>query len=223
MRCELSGYGNYLENQLVHGMKNACGTTSLTGIMNYWSGEHTYTRDAVDREIRHGDLTTSIQQLRRFARSEGFRSRAVNDLSYEELGKAVDQGVPVQLLVQSFNNPKALHYVTAVGVERDAQGQLSAVQLADTIGPQWRRLTVDELEQRWGDLKYKGLPTGIHHPALFHLPGKPTEVVGSDGVVRDASKIGLPKGHRMPISTNLMDAWLSIANRFTKPGPPQQD
>ena len=208
----LAGYGEYLENQLVDGVKNACGTCSLAGILNYWSGQKQYSRAGLDEQIRHGDLTTSPHQLARFARSQGFRSEAVHEMSCDQLADLVDQGVPVQIVVKSFVHPGALHYITAVGATRDSEGQPEGFRFADTSGAQMRDLDLKELEERWHDLTYKGIPTGLNHPALIHLPSQPTSVKGVDGVIRDASQIELPNAHSLPWTTHLVDWYLQAAN-----------
>jgi hypothetical protein len=202
----------YLDNQNVMGLKNACGTTSMAGILNFWSADHEYNRATVDKEIRQGDLTTSPFELARYARSQGFRSRALHKVSFEQLADLVDKGVPVQVCVKSFHYSGKLHYITAVGADRDPQGKLQGFGFADTSGAQERHLNLEEFAERWGNLRYSNIPTGIDHLAIVTLPTHPTPVKGVDGVTRDASQIAFPAARRLPWVVDLQDAYLQAAN-----------
>ncbi len=190
---DLTGYARFLEDQ---GNTNGCGTTSLGSIMSYWQNQPgSHTRRKLDQVCRAGDNTTSIHRLLSYANDHGMRAGAKNHASLADLRRYTDLGCPVQVLIEPKSGKDGmLHYVTVIGVDTDARGNVTGVKLADPDGGAIKTLPAAKFEQRWSDLALWGVGTGIDRVMLVHLPETPVTVRGRDGKLRSTADIAVPKG-----------------------------
>lgn len=174
------------------GNTNACGTTSLANVMTYW-GKPT-THEQVDSSIRHFDLFTAPDKIVSYARDHGMRAEMKTDASVEDLAHMVDQGVPPIILMDPDGGKNAnMHYMTVSGYDRDASGKISDVVVADSAGGYRYKMSAEEFQQKWGNLKMEGVPTGLSNVMISVVPNDGRKVVGGDGATRNAADIHLPK------------------------------
>lgn len=189
-------FDRFLMNQYDGADKNACGTTSMSMVLNFWKnkpGEYTHQR--VDSEVRRGpDMFSSPKNLIDYARDQGFRSEGKNNSSIDDLKGYLDQGVPVQVLIDPNKDggDAVLHYVNVVDYEADQDGKITDVVIADPAGGDQETMPVSEFQEKWGSLEFMGAPSGVNNLMLVHLPGENTPVVGKDGVTRNSDDIELP-------------------------------
>jgi predicted double-glycine peptidase len=174
------------------GNTNACGTTSLANVLSHW-GKPT-THEQIDKDIRAFDMFTAPDKIVDYARSHGMRAEMKVDASVEDLAKMVDQGVPPIVLMDpdSDNNFNA-HYITVSGYNRDANGKITDLVIADSAGGDRYTMPVEEFQKKWDDLKMKGVSTGLNNVMISVVPNDGRKITGGDGVTRSASEIKLPK------------------------------
>lgn len=174
------------------GNTNACGTTSLANVLTYW-GKPT-THEQVDSSIRHFDLFTAPDKIADYARSHGMRAEMKTDANVEDLAKMVDQGVPPIILMDPDGGKNAnMHYMTVSGYDRDANGKISDVVVADSAGGYRYKMPAEDFQQKWNNLKMGGISTGLSNVMISVVPNDGRKVTGGDGVTRNASDIQLPK------------------------------
>jgi hypothetical protein len=124
------------------------------------------------------------------------------DASLEDLGSMIDQGVPVQVLIdpltgsnRSTFNPDdpVLHYVTVTGYERGPDGKIAKLVISDPGGAgSHYKVDAKDFEKAWSNLKLKGADTGINRLMIAMVPNDDRIIVGTDGKRRKASDIRLP-------------------------------
>lgn len=198
--------------------ENACGTTSLSMLLNFWLNRPgAYTHDRIDPVIRTLGTFTTPEQVVRYAESQGFRASARNDSSLDELRGLLDRGVPVEVVIDPTGTGTSvyLHYVDVVGYETDAQGRLSALKIADpgnAGGTAPVRMGVAEFTQQWGQLHWKGVDTGLNNVLITLLPNANVPVVGRDGVVRQSDTLALPAANSLGWRMALVDAGMTLKN-----------
>ncbi len=174
------------------GNTNACGTTSLANVLTYW-GKPT-THEQVDSSIRHFDLFTAPDKIVSYARDHGMRADIKTDAKIDDLAKMVDQGVPPIVLMDPDGGKNAnMHYITVTGYDRDPSGKISDLVIADSAGGNRYKMSADEFQQKWNNLKMGGISTGLSNVMISVVPNDGRKVVGGDGVTRNASDIQLPK------------------------------
>lgn len=176
---------------LHQGKSNGCGTASLATVMSYFG--NTRTREQIDEQIRPYDMPTAPDRLMDYARGNGMRAEIKTDGSVDDLARMVDQGVPPIVLIDPDGNGNdvTLHYVTVSGYSRDASGKISELSIANTATGKVEKMSVDDFQKRWGDLKLDGHSTHLNNVMLTTVP-KDGEITGLDGVTRKASDIELP-------------------------------
>jgi|GEM_PF-2341897 len=174
------------------GNTNACGTTSLANVMSYW-GKPT-THEQIDKSIRAFDMFTAPDKIVEYARNNGMRAEMKVDASIDDIAKMVDQGVPPIILMDpGSENDFNLHYVTVTGYNRDANGKITDLVIADSAGGERYNMPVEEFQQKWDSLKMKNVGTGLNNVMISVVPNDGRQITGGDGVKRNASDIQLPK------------------------------
>lgn len=160
------------------GNSNACGTTSMTMILQFWG--HNVTRQQVDANIRRSnlaDMPTAPDLIVLNARARGMRAELQTGSSLDDLARMVDAHVPVQVLLDPMDengrfdsSDVNLHYMVVTGVERDAQGRVTHVLGNDPAGGGTFRHTAENFERAWSNLKLKGVPVGINRLIISMVP-----------------------------------------------------
>ena len=200
--------------------RNACGTTSLAMIGQYFG--QTISPQEIDRAIRTYGLGTAPDNLLQFARDNGFRAEMKNEASIDDLTRMIDQGVPPMIMVEPGDpNDMTLHYVVVSGYDRGPDGEVSRLKLTDPNGRE-REVTPQELMASWDSLRVRNISTGDSRLMLTFVPEGNQPITAPDGTVRPASSIELPKStlgadlRNMPsraVSDGLADVANGINNR----------
>ncbi|HEX8436702.1 C39 family peptidase [Archangium sp.] len=174
------------------GNTNACGTTSLANVMTHWGMPRTH--EQIDKSIRPFDLFTAPDKLVSYARDNGLRAEIKNDAKLDDLARMVDQGVPPIVLMDPDSDKNAnLHYMTVTGYNRDANGKISDLVIADSAGGHRYTMPAAEFQKQWDNLKMGGVGTGLNNVMITTVPKDGRMITGGDGVARKASDIQLPK------------------------------
>lgn len=185
------------------GAQQSCGTTSLAMILNHFKPGVT-DQATIDQQIRRANngSFTSPADIVEVARGNGFRAEMKNNASVEDLTAMLDQGVPVQVIMEPMANDKGvngpdaqdmgIHYVAVNGYERDPSGKLSSIIISDPWGMHYK-MPVDEFSRRWGNQRLKGLPSGLSHFMITMVP-KDGQIKkpGTPPTMIDANSIKLP-------------------------------
>ncbi|MNW99281.1 Peptidase C39 family protein [compost metagenome] len=183
------------------GLSNACGTTSLAMLLSYWGIQTNH--DAIDAVIRRTNMPTAPDDLVRYAENLGLRASLKTDAGLEDLAAMLDQGVPVQVLIDPMDpsghppgnpNDAILHYVNVTGYQRGPDGRISRLTICDpgNVGRRYS-MTAAEFEKVWSNLKLMGLDTGINRLMIAVAPADDRVIVGLDGKSRKACDLYLPK------------------------------
>lgn len=174
------------------GNTNACGTTSLANVMTHWGMPRTH--DQIDDSIRAFEMFTAPDKLVEYSRNNGMRADMKVDASLNDLAKMVDQGAPPIVLIDpDQDNNATLHYVTVTGYNRDAQGNISELIIADSAGGNRYAMSAEEFQKQWDNLKLGGVPTGLNNVMITAVPNDGRSVVGGDGQTRNVNDIELPR------------------------------
>jgi hypothetical protein len=174
------------------GNTNACGTTSLANVMTYWGMPRTH--EQIDKSIRPFDLFSAPDKLVSYARDNGLRAEIKNDASLDDLAHMVDQGVPPVVLMDPDSDKNAnLHYISVTGYNRDANGKISDLVIADSAGGYRYTMPAAEFQKKWDNLKMGGVGIGLNNVMITTVPKDGRMITGGDGVARSASDIQLPK------------------------------
>lgn len=207
---DVQDFDRFLEDQ---GNTNGCGTTSLAMMLSFWKNQPgAFTREGIDKSIRHFNLFTSPQNVGAYARDHGMRAEVVNNAKVEDLTSLLDKGVPVQILYDpdGDGSDEALHYVVATDYTKDDKGNVTGIKIADPAGGYEKTVPITEFKQRWDKLEFMGQKTGLNNVMIPMLPKENTPIRGKDGVVRNSKDIQLPKGGnlgwRAAIADKLTDA-----------------
>jgi hypothetical protein len=173
------------------GRTNACGTTSLANVMTHWGVPRTH--QDIDKSIRAFDMFTAPDKLVQYARDNGMRAEMKTDAKLDDIARMIDQGVPpIVLLDPDSDDNFNLHYVTVSGYNRDANGKISELVIADSAGGRRYTMSAEEFQKQWDNLKLKNVSTGLNNVMITVMP-KSGNITGGDGVVRRASDIKLPR------------------------------
>lgn len=181
-------------NQCDGSDSNACGTTSQASILSYWgNGTPAYTHQQADAKIRTGDMFSAPDDLVRYARSRGFRAAMKTDAGLGDIKAMLDQGVPVQVLIDpgsksDFNQ----HYIAVTGYKTDASGKIAGLNITDPAGGSKYTMPVEEFMDKWSNLKMGGVYTGMSRVMMTYVPQGNFPITGPDGKARKASDINLP-------------------------------
>ena len=156
---------------LDQGATNGCGTTSLAMILNYHAGGgRTFDREAIDRQIRHYNMFTSPGDIAAFAERQGLEAAVTTGTSLADLRRLIDQGLPVQVLldVSESHDATGLHYEVVTGYGTGPDGQ-RYVELANPWGKR-EFMAEDAFVARWSSFTAKGMPLGIDRVAISLKP-----------------------------------------------------
>jgi hypothetical protein len=174
------------------GNTNACGTTSLANVMTHWGMPRTH--DQIDDSIRAFEMFTAPDKLVEYARNNGMRADMKVDANLNDIARMVDQGAPPIVLIDpDQDNNATLHYVTVTGYNRDAQGNISELIIADSAGGNRYAMSAEEFQKQWDNLKLGGVPTGLNNVMITAVPNDGRAVVGGDGQTRNVGEIELPR------------------------------
>jgi hypothetical protein len=174
------------------GNTNACGTTSLANVMTHWGMPRTH--DQIDDSIRAFEMFTAPDKLVQYARDNGMRADMKVDASLDDIARMVDQGAPPIVLIDpDQDNNATLHYVTVTGYNRDANGNISELIIADSAGGNRYAMPAEQFQRQWDNLKLGGVPTGLNNVMITAVPNDGRTVVGGDGQTRNVSEIELPR------------------------------
>lgn len=174
------------------GGSNACGTSSLAAVLSYWGPPTNH--EEIDASIRHFDLFTAPDAIVAYARDNGMRSELKAGANLEDLASMVDQGVPPIVIIDPDDSDNLnLHYVTVSGYQRDDQGHVSSLVIADSGTNTTYVTDAKEFQKKWGQLKLGGVGTGLNNVMISVVPADGREIHGADGNTRRASDIALPQ------------------------------
>ncbi len=183
------------QNQFDGDARNACGTTSLASILDFWApGSPIAKHQVLDKAIRQADLFTAPDELLRFARDNGYRAGIKTDASLDDIRRMLDQGVPVQVMVDPDGDGGdiTLHYVAVTGYKTDASGRLTGLTITDPGGGEVYEEDADHFTKRWSNLKLQGVETGLNRMMMTYVPEGDRPIKGLDGQVRRAADLELP-------------------------------
>lgn len=206
------------------GRTNGCGTTSLAAILSYWAGQpKAYDRETLDASLRLGNSPTLPTSIVPFLERNGFRASLRGGASLQDLKSMIDQGVPVQVLIDTGSEDDLLlHYVAVVDYTLDAEGRISGIVTADSnlnggLGGQ-RTYPAAAFEAKWSGLKLKGVDTGLDRVMITALPQKPVRVEGKDGTVRSTSDIAFPEARSVGWQAQTVGVLWDVALRVRNGG-----
>jgi hypothetical protein len=175
--------------------QNACGTTSLAMIMDYFNpGKAGNDHFTIDKEIRRADLFSTPDNLARYAESHGFRASVKTEAGLGDIKGALDKGLPVQVVIDPDGDRGdfVTHFVVVEGYETDASGNITELKISDPAGGDKYTLSADKFMERWSDLHYSNVPSGMNRMMITYAPKDNRPITGLDGVTRNASDIKLP-------------------------------
>lgn len=184
------------------GKANACGTTSLAAMFDYWNpGKKGNDHFTIDQAIRTVDSFTAPDDLVRYAREHGYRAGMKTGAGLDDIQRMIDQGVPVQVIMEPLNpsdrNGKpdrsdfGVHYVTVTGYEKGPDGKISKLTISDPWGLRYT-MGAENFMDRWSNLKVGNVPTGLDRVMIAYVPDDGRSITGPDGKTRKASAIHLP-------------------------------
>lgn len=179
---------------LDQGSTNGCGTTSLAMMLNYMAGgKPLFDREKVDHQIRHFNMFTSPGDIAAYAERHGLEASVHTDSSIADLRRMIDQGLPVQVLldVEEAHDGTGLHYEVVTGYGTGPDGK-RYIELANPWG-QREYMAEDAFLARWSDIKAKGFPLGINRVAIAMKPaGHPARLLpDQQGSFFDTTMTGL--------------------------------
>lgn len=208
--------------------QQSCGTTSLAMLMNHLK-PGSADQWAIDHEIRRSNKGsfTSPTDIVDYADRHGFRAAMTNNASVEDLARMIDQGVPVQVLMEPLEsggkggpdpNDLGIHYTVVNGYTRGADGKVQDVIVSDPWGLHYK-MPVADFEKHWGDLRLKGVSTGLNRLMITMVPQEGT-VQRPDGKAVPASSVALPTAEAAdPLwpATTLAGAAMDVRNAVVAP------
>lgn len=137
------------------GDTNACGTTSLTSVLNHF-GVKTKDHFEVDKSIRSKrfDMFTAPGDIVSYAKSKGLNAGLKKDSNPEEVAGFIDKGVPVMALIDSggkydFN----MHWIVITGYDRDDKGKIASFVVSDPGGGYQHTEDIKSFSARWNNIK----------------------------------------------------------------------
>lgn len=141
--------------------QNACGTTSLTMILQHFGKK--ITREEVDAKIRQVDGPTDPDEIVSLAKQQGLNAAMYNKGSVDELKKFLDRGIPLEVMIDPNANPSdlTLHYVVVTGYETDPKSGKTNLLINDPARLEPVRMDQAEFEQKWSSLKVKDFGIGL--------------------------------------------------------------
>ncbi len=167
---------------LDQGSTNGCGTTSLAMMLNYMAGgKPLFDREKVDRQIRHFNMFSSPGDIAAYAERHGLEASVHSDTSIADLHRMIDQGLPVQILmdIEESHDGTGLHYEVVTGYGTGPDGK-RYIELANPWG-QREFMAEDAFMARWSNLSGKGFPLGINRVAITMKPeGHPARLLNDE-------------------------------------------
>jgi len=146
---------------------DSSGDTSLAEIMTYLG------KPMTEADVRKALGDASPQDMLRFARDNGLEAEEYNNGSWEQIKQQIDQGHPVQALINgdlsgtenvitSSNglavNGNDLHYINITGYGKDPSTGEEYITYHDPHLGTEQRMSVSDFEKFWGDV-----PGGFHN------------------------------------------------------------
>ena len=183
------------QNQYDGSDQNACGTTSLAMVMDYfYPGRAGNNHNVIDKEIRRADLFSTPDNLASYAEDHGLRSSVKTEASLSDIKGALDKGLPVQVVIDPDGNKGdfTTHFVVVEGYEQDAAGNITKLNISDPAGAKKYSIDADTFMKRWSDLNYSNVPSGMSRMMITYAPTDNRPIKGLDGVTRRANDIDLP-------------------------------
>lgn len=219
-------FAPYLQDQRDRaGTLNACGTTSAAMLLSYLKGKPGAVGiDQLDAHFRAFNGPTSPHNVASALAAHGQAVALKQGSNLEELGRFVDQGTPALVLIDPDGNgaDQTLHYVLVTGVERDAQGQVSKVKIAnpwgdDAAGPnasrQLETMAAADFDQKWAHLKFMGQSAQMDRVLIAAKPQDDSVAFrGADGQVRRGDGLWQPKNEGLGVVPKLIDWGLDVGN-----------
>ncbi|HEY9898881.1 MAG TPA: C39 family peptidase [Pantanalinema sp.] len=201
--------------------QNACGTTSLTMILQHFGKK--ITREEVDAKIRAMDGPTDPDEIVSFARKQGLSAAMYNKGSVDELKQFLDKGIPLEVMIDPDANPSdtTLHYVVVTGYETDPKTGKTNLLINDPACLEPQRVSQEEFEKQWSSLKVKNVGTGLDNffvaiaPGGTELPRSRTKGAGValtvlDGIAAGEKAGGLGK----KVAEGAKSAWNTVKGWF---------
>jgi hypothetical protein len=171
------------------GTQNACGTTTLAEIMSYLGVPES--KDDIDSAIRRMNIFTSPNDMIDFARDHGLKAEGYNHGSWDEVKSMIDQGHPVQALIQADitypdgSSIKGQHYIAIEGYQKDpVTGEDYVLYHDPNIGDDpntaanegvEQRMKVSDFMKMWGDVGF-----GFDNYFIAYAKGNETLPPGRD-------------------------------------------
>ncbi|MNL32176.1 Peptidase C39 family protein [compost metagenome] len=201
--------------------QNACGTTSLTMILQHFGKK--ITREEVDAKIRAMDGPTDPDEIVAFAKKQGLNAAMYNKGSVDELKKFLDKGIPLEVMIDPDANPSdiTLHYVVVTGYETDPKTGKTNLLINDPGCLEPQRVEQAEFERLWSGLEVKDHVTGLDRFFIAIAP-KETPLPDSrkDGA-RFALTVldGIGKGEKVgnfgqKVAAGAKNAWNTVKGWF---------
>ncbi len=137
------------DQNIVGGDANACGTTCLAMILDYYTHRITNYSGAIalDRSLRPPRDFTPPNTLEDTLRTNGFTPYQSNDCSTNDLKSALAKGKAVLVMIDGGPTP---HYVVALGYYTDTLTGRCFVKIADPEGC-FRDVNMSDFEYLWAD------------------------------------------------------------------------
>lgn len=183
------------QNQFDGEDRNACGTTSLAMILDYfYPGRPGNNHHVIDQEIRRADLFSTPDNLASYAEKHGLRASVKTEASLADIKGALDKGLPVQVVIDPDGDKGdfVTHFVVVEGYEQDASGKITKLHISDPAGADKYTIDAETFEKRWSDLNYSNVPSGMSRMMITYAPTDNRPIKGLDGVTRRANDIDLP-------------------------------
>ncbi|MFN8671755.1 MAG: C39 family peptidase [Candidatus Sericytochromatia bacterium] len=145
------------------GDTNACGTTSLASVLNYYNEDKSKNIDhwKIDKSIRatglgDGGMFTAPSSIVSYAKKNGFNAGLQKNTTIEDLAKRIDKGVPSMVLIDTTpedKNDAAFHWMVVTGYTKDDKNQINKLKMADPSGGYVSDVDVADFKKQWGNLK----------------------------------------------------------------------
>lgn len=161
--------------QYTGGDQNACGTTSLTMILQHFGKK--VSREEVDEKIRALDGPTDPEEIVSFAKKHDLNAAMYNKGTVDELKSFLDKGIPLEVLYDpnADGSDMTLHYVVVTGYETDPKSGKTNLLINDPARLEPVRMDQAEFEKNWSNVKFKNLGTGLDNFFIAIAP-KDTEL-----------------------------------------------
>lgn len=189
-KLEAEAYQRNMSHMAVgeQGMNNSCGTTSEAMALSTFGLPFDQKTDftVIDKAIRPwgfgAGTPTGPSDIVDFARDMGMQAQQYSKCDVEDIAKQLREGRTVTVLCnyespldKMFNQStqgSIVHYVNITGVERDAEGKISAVHVRNPWGSSYTNETipVEDFKKMWTDVRAAGSSVGGIQDILRAVP-----------------------------------------------------